>query len=186
MTAAAVRGTERKVEKNRWGSGVPSLQGKCRFDSPLFEHIKMQANSSRPSCNMRSAVSSRRSIAVASRRCRPISTKAAQVEAPSAVSTQYYALLANANFMLNDVQNESMAEQLRERVRFFKVDKIRFLASCISLTYHSHSIRKLAKRLTFGLSLSPSGWMPSLPVRPRRSEGPALPSSPLMRCGSLS
>jgi len=30
------------------------------------------------------------------------------------------AVVANAEFMLNDVQNESMAEQLRERVRFFR------------------------------------------------------------------
>ena len=36
-------------------------------------------------------------------------------------SQQYYALVANAEFYFNDVQNESLAEQLRERVRFFKV-----------------------------------------------------------------
>ena len=54
---------------------------------------------------------------------RPMSRKAISTEqAPSPVTaTQYHALLANAEFMLNDVQNESMAEQLRERVRFFKV-----------------------------------------------------------------
>lgn len=28
--------------------------------------------------------------------------------------------MANAEFFLNDVQNESVAEQLRERVRYFK------------------------------------------------------------------
>uniref|UniRef100_A0A7R9YQR7 Uncharacterized protein n=1 Tax=Chlamydomonas euryale TaxID=1486919 RepID=A0A7R9YQR7_9CHLO len=37
-----------------------------------------------------------------------------------ATATQYYAVVANMNFFFNDVQNESIAEQLRERVRFFK------------------------------------------------------------------
>merc|ERR1719261_552471 len=32
---------------------------------------------------------------------------------------EFQFLVANANFMLNDVQNESMAEQLRERVRYY-------------------------------------------------------------------
>ena len=31
----------------------------------------------------------------------------------------WYACIANAEFMLNDVQNESFAEQLRERKRLF-------------------------------------------------------------------
>ena len=31
----------------------------------------------------------------------------------------WYALVANAEFMLHDVQNEAFAEQLRERVRLF-------------------------------------------------------------------
>ena len=35
-------------------------------------------------------------------------------------SQTYYALVANAEFFVNDVQNESLAEQLRERVRFLK------------------------------------------------------------------
>eukprot|EP00195_Chlamydomonas_chlamydogama_P005944 CAMPEP_0202906886 /NCGR_PEP_ID=MMETSP1392-20130828/40604_1 /ASSEMBLY_ACC=CAM_ASM_000868 /TAXON_ID=225041 /ORGANISM="Chlamydomonas chlamydogama, Strain SAG 11-48b" /LENGTH=222 /DNA_ID=CAMNT_0049595567 /DNA_START=101 /DNA_END=770 /DNA_ORIENTATION=+ len=38
----------------------------------------------------------------------------------STQTKEWYALVANAEFMFNDVQNESMAEQLRERVRFFK------------------------------------------------------------------
>lgn len=33
---------------------------------------------------------------------------------------EWYALVANAEFMLNDVQNEPLAEQLRERTRFFE------------------------------------------------------------------
>jgi hypothetical protein len=32
---------------------------------------------------------------------------------------EWYALVASADFFFNDPQNESMAEQLRERVRFF-------------------------------------------------------------------
>lgn len=32
----------------------------------------------------------------------------------------WYALVANAEFFFADPQNESVAEQLRERVRFFK------------------------------------------------------------------
>lgn len=39
---------------------------------------------------------------------------------------QWYALVANAEFWFNDVQNESLAEQLRERVRFFKVSTCLF------------------------------------------------------------
>ncbi|KAL6762336.1 hypothetical protein V8C86DRAFT_1784739, partial [Haematococcus lacustris] len=33
---------------------------------------------------------------------------------------EWYALVASAEFFFNDAQNESLAEQLRERVRFFK------------------------------------------------------------------
>ncbi|EIE18275.1 hypothetical protein COCSUDRAFT_60467 [Coccomyxa subellipsoidea C-169] len=33
--------------------------------------------------------------------------------------SKWYALVANAEFMLHDVQNEAFAEQLRERVRLF-------------------------------------------------------------------
>ena len=32
---------------------------------------------------------------------------------------QWYAVIANSDFMLHDVQNESFAEQLRERRRMF-------------------------------------------------------------------
>ena len=32
----------------------------------------------------------------------------------------WFALVANSDFMLHDVQNEAFAEQLRERTRFFK------------------------------------------------------------------
>ena len=35
------------------------------------------------------------------------------------VQANWYALVANAEFMLHDVQNEAFAEQLRERVRLF-------------------------------------------------------------------
>lgn len=39
----------------------------------------------------------------------------------AALPTQetWYALVANANFMFNDVQNEALAEQLREKKRFY-------------------------------------------------------------------
>lgn len=50
-------------------------------------------------------------------------TRVAAAEAPEAASTStksWYALVANAEFFCNEVQNESVAEQLRERVRFFK------------------------------------------------------------------
>ena len=35
------------------------------------------------------------------------------------LQANWYALVANAEFMLHDVQNEAFAEQLRERVRLF-------------------------------------------------------------------
>lgn len=35
----------------------------------------------------------------------------------AAVMIQWYGLVANAEFFCNDVQNEPLAEQLRERVR---------------------------------------------------------------------
>lgn len=35
------------------------------------------------------------------------------------VQAKWYTLVANAEFMLHDVQNEAFAEQLRERVRLF-------------------------------------------------------------------
>ena len=38
---------------------------------------------------------------------------------PEFVQATWYACIANAEFMLNDVQNESFAEQLRERKRLF-------------------------------------------------------------------
>lgn len=31
----------------------------------------------------------------------------------------WYALVCNAEFLLNDIQNEAVAEQLREKRRFF-------------------------------------------------------------------
>ena len=37
----------------------------------------------------------------------------------SCLQANWYALVANAEFMLHDVQNEAFAEQLRERVRLF-------------------------------------------------------------------
>ena len=37
----------------------------------------------------------------------------------ASVQAKWYALVANAKFMLHDVQNEAFAEQLRERVRLF-------------------------------------------------------------------
>ena len=46
----------------------------------------------------------------ASRRCRRV---------PRGVQATWYALVANAEFMLHDVQNEALAEQLRERKRLF-------------------------------------------------------------------
>jgi len=51
----------------------------------------------------------------------PIVSVAAQ-EAPAAqaTSTKWIGLVANAEFFCNDVQNEPLAEQLRERVRYFK------------------------------------------------------------------
>jgi hypothetical protein len=36
------------------------------------------------------------------------------------LAQEWYALVANAEFFCNDVQNEPLAEQLRERVRYFK------------------------------------------------------------------
>ena len=33
---------------------------------------------------------------------------------------KWYACVANARFMLNDIQNESFAEQLREKARLYK------------------------------------------------------------------
>ncbi len=39
--------------------------------------------------------------------------------APRGVQATWYALVANAEFMLHDVQNEALAEQLRERKRLF-------------------------------------------------------------------
>ncbi|GAX86126.1 hypothetical protein CEUSTIGMA_g13539.t1 [Chlamydomonas eustigma] len=52
-----------------------------------------------------------------------VSASVSEATVPSTSVTdikQYYALVANADFFFNDVQNESLAEQLRERVRFFK------------------------------------------------------------------
>lgn len=57
-------------------------------------------------------------------RASSVVTRAAAPEATESASTTgrqtWYALVANAEFMLNDVQNESLAEQLREKVRFYK------------------------------------------------------------------
>lgn len=38
----------------------------------------------------------------------------------SSSAQEWYAVVANAEFFFNDPQNESLAEQLRERVRYFK------------------------------------------------------------------
>lgn len=48
----------------------------------------------------------------------PVPSLAAAVPSPAAAAAaQWYALVANAEFFCNDVQNEPLAEQLRERVR---------------------------------------------------------------------
>lgn len=54
------------------------------------------------------------------RRASVVTCVAAQ-EAPTkqATGTTWIALVANAEFFCNDVQNEPLAEQLRERVRYF-------------------------------------------------------------------
>lgn len=39
---------------------------------------------------------------------------------PPHTTQEWHALVCNSDFFFNDVQNESVAEQLRERVRFFK------------------------------------------------------------------
>ena len=61
--------------------------------------------------------------AVRARAAVPQSSELVRPEAPvnprAGVEHKFHFLVANANFMLNDVQNESMAEQLRERVRFY-------------------------------------------------------------------
>eukprot|EP00199_Chlamydomonas_sp_CCMP681_P006159 CAMPEP_0119106956 /NCGR_PEP_ID=MMETSP1180-20130426/7718_1 /TAXON_ID=3052 ORGANISM="Chlamydomonas cf sp, Strain CCMP681" /NCGR_SAMPLE_ID=MMETSP1180 /ASSEMBLY_ACC=CAM_ASM_000741 /LENGTH=209 /DNA_ID=CAMNT_0007092369 /DNA_START=87 /DNA_END=716 /DNA_ORIENTATION=+ len=53
-----------------------------------------------------------------------VATRAAATEAQAAPAetkeVQWYALVASAEFFFGDVQNESVAEQLRERVRFLK------------------------------------------------------------------
>lgn len=53
--------------------------------------------------------------------CRISDMKHPWLLSPPSQSQQFYALVASAEFFFNDVQNESIAEQLRERVRFFKV-----------------------------------------------------------------
>eukprot|EP00882_Tetradesmus_deserticola_P004462 GHRQ01004707.1.p1 GENE.GHRQ01004707.1~~GHRQ01004707.1.p1 ORF type:complete len:211 (+),score=90.42 GHRQ01004707.1:121-753(+) len=49
-----------------------------------------------------------------------ICVAAQEAPAQQETATQWYGLVANAEFFCNDVQNEAMAEQLRERVRYFK------------------------------------------------------------------
>mmetsp|Transcript_15605 Transcript_15605/g.47086 ORF Transcript_15605/g.47086 Transcript_15605/m.47086 type:complete len:224 (+) Transcript_15605:211-882(+) len=63
-------------------------------------------------------------------RGRPLSRAAAAAQADSSSAAQetaqpetWYALVANANFMFNDVQNEALAEQLREKKRFYGEQK---------------------------------------------------------------
>ncbi|KAF8072354.1 hypothetical protein HT031_000013 [Scenedesmus sp. PABB004] len=45
---------------------------------------------------------------------------AQEAPAQQETATTWYALVANAEFFCNDVQNEPLAEQLRERVRYFQ------------------------------------------------------------------
>ncbi|KXZ49840.1 hypothetical protein GPECTOR_19g291 [Gonium pectorale] len=67
---------------------------------------------------------SRRPAARAFTAVRPVSSRnvasrAATAEAPKATK-EWSALVCNSDFFFNDPQNESIAEQLRERVRFYK------------------------------------------------------------------
>mmetsp|Transcript_17900 Transcript_17900/g.45117 ORF Transcript_17900/g.45117 Transcript_17900/m.45117 type:complete len:212 (-) Transcript_17900:483-1118(-) len=86
---------------------------------------------------VRPSVAATRSVAVSSKAATrtafaapaPVaarSTVTRAAAAPAAASSagktetkRWYALVASADFFFNDPQNESMAEQLRERVRFF-------------------------------------------------------------------
>jgi hypothetical protein len=44
----------------------------------------------------------------------------------------WYALVANATFMFNDVQNEALAEQLREKKRFYNEQVPSIREDCIA------------------------------------------------------
>jgi hypothetical protein len=48
----------------------------------------------------------------------------------------WYALVANSEFMFNDAQNEALAEQLREKKRFYG-EQVRCCGCCCSSASHS-------------------------------------------------
>ncbi|KAG2427874.1 hypothetical protein HXX76_012194 [Chlamydomonas incerta] len=75
--------------------------------------------------------SARRPVAAAARSSEEVARRSSVVvraaapapaapAANKAKATEYYALVCNAEFFFMDPQNESVAEQLREKVRFFK------------------------------------------------------------------
>lgn len=68
------------------------------------------------------------------------------------IAQQYYALVANQTFFFNDVQNESIAEQLRERVRFFKVNQ-RLEHTCMQLASRNGTSLVLKGLALLGLCL---------------------------------
>ena len=51
--------------------------------------------------------------------CSVLATEACAESLTACVQGPWYAVVANADFMLHDVQNESFAEQLRERRRLY-------------------------------------------------------------------
>lgn len=82
----------------------------------------MLASSSTSMSAVRPRTALRRSAVapLAARKATISARRGAVVTRAEAETKKWYALVANADFMLNDVNNESVAEQLREKVRFYK------------------------------------------------------------------
>lgn len=69
-------------------------------------------------CRHASAVAARRQMVVKPTHVVSVAAPEVAPKQQAAGAKEWYALVANAEFFCNDPQNESIAEQLRERVRF--------------------------------------------------------------------
>jgi len=80
---------------------------------------------------------------------------------------QWYAVVANADFMLHDVQNEAFPEQLRERVRLFKENgrPLDFFLVCEPAWLEKAAGKEKVKRPAVALVSTDKVWITFMKLR---------------------
>ena len=85
----------------------------------------------------------------------------------SSLKVEWYAVVANADFMLHDVQNEAFPEQLRERVRLFKENgrPLDFFLACEPAWLENAPGKEKLKRPAVALVSTDKVWITFMKLR---------------------